>query len=226
MTGEKVLLTLTAPAAAAITADRLFCYKNSSGNLAISGAGDGADGVSALRCTAAGDKVSYEVGEYLVVASSGAINAGDIVGSDANGKAVAWTSGKKIGKAESAASGGFVKIKKFAAGSQGDGDMGILAADGAIAIPANDKTFVITKGTAAALTLADPTAGVHDGVTLTIISATAAAHTVSNAAGSGFNGGGATADVATFGAAKGNNIVLVAYQGDWYVRSSVGATLG
>jgi hypothetical protein len=103
------------------------------------------------------------------------------------------------------------------------------AADGAIT--QRTGTLYVTKGSAAALTIADPvsgppSAGGDDGCTLWIVSTTAFAHTVSNAAGSGFNAGGAATDVATFGAAKGNNLCITAYGGKWYVGSQVGITLG
>jgi hypothetical protein len=100
----------------------------------------------------------------------------------------------------------------------------IASADGAINLKHGD--VFITKGSAAALTLANPVAGTDDGKILRIVSTTAFAHTVSNAAGAGFNGGGAASDVATFGAAKGNVLTVKAYQGVWYVTGSIGITLG
>lgn len=99
----------------------------------------------------------------------------------------------------------------------------VASADGAISI--KDGVVIITKASAAALTLANPTATVDDYKILRIISATAAAHTVSNAAGAGFNAGGSGADVGTFGGAKGDNLVVMAYQGVWYVVSKVNVTL-
>lgn len=105
-----------------------------------------------------------------------------------------------------------------------EGELQIAAADGAINIKSG--TVVITKAGVCALTLADPTATVDDFKILEIRSVTANAHTVSNAAGSGFNGGGSGADVGTFGAAKGNGFRLLAYQGDWYVISNTNVTLG
>jgi hypothetical protein len=99
----------------------------------------------------------------------------------------------------------------------------LAAADGAIA-PASGLT-VITKATAAALTLAAPTTGTDDGKTLTIIAATAAAHTVTQTT-PGFNGGSTASDVATFAAAIGNSISLVAYGGKWLVTNLTGVTLG
>lgn len=94
------------------------------------------------------------------------------------------------------------------------------------AITQTSGRVVITKASAAALTLADPTATTDDYKELEIISATAAAHTVSNAAGSGFNAGGASTDVGTFGGAKGDNMRVVAYQGVWYVVLLRNVTLG
>lgn len=99
----------------------------------------------------------------------------------------------------------------------------VASADGAISV--KDGVVYVTKASAAALTLADPASVTDDGKKLSIISTTAAAHTVSNAAGSGFNAGGAASDVGTFGAAKGNNLILRAYGGKWLVESSVGVTL-
>lgn len=102
-----------------------------------------------------------------------------------------------------------------------------VSASGAISIPAGDTTYYVTKsGSAAAMTLADPTATTHDGLTLTFISTTAVAHTLSNAAGSGFNSGGSGADVGTFGGAIGDGITVTAYQGKWYVISKVNVSLG
>ena len=96
--------------------------------------------------------------------------------------------------------------------------------DGAVATPASSNLVRITKASAAALTLAAPSAD-QDGKTLTIVSTTAFAHTVTQAA-PGFNGGGGGSDVATFAAAVGNSISLVASGGVWYVTNLQGVTLG
>lgn len=104
-----------------------------------------------------------------------------------------------------------------------------VSADGAITIPAYNKTHFITKAGVAALTIADPTATTHDGVTLTFLSTTANAHTLSNAAGSGFfSSGGASKDIATFGGAIDDGITIIAYQGKWYIdpRGVTNVTLG
>jgi len=101
----------------------------------------------------------------------------------------------------------------------------VASGDGAITIPTRGRKHVfVTKATAAALTLAAPTATTHDGVEIVIVSTTAAAHTVTVST-AGMNDLGTSADVGTFGAAKGNGLTLVAYQGDWYVTSNIGVTL-
>lgn len=98
----------------------------------------------------------------------------------------------------------------------------VAAGDGAIPIRHNATVF-ITKGSAAALTIADP-ATADNGTRMTITSTTAAAHTVTRST-TGFNDGGAAADVATFGAAKGNSMTIVAYGGKWYAENLTGVTL-
>lgn len=104
-----------------------------------------------------------------------------------------------------------------------------VTGDGAVSIPAYNKVFPITKAGVAAMTIADPTTGTHDGVTLTFIATTANAHTLDNSAGSGFfSSGGGTKDVATFGGAIGDGLTIIAYAGKWYIdpRGSTNITLG
>ena len=95
------------------------------------------------------------------------------------------------------------------------------SADGAITIQSG--TVVITKGTACALTLGTPTTA-QNGTVIRIISATAAAHTVT-ATTIGFNAADAAGDVGTFGAAIGNNLTVVAYGGEWLVLGNTGVTI-
>lgn len=94
--------------------------------------------------------------------------------------------------------------------------------DGAISI--TPQTVFITKATAAALTLAAPTATTHDGIIIRIVSTTAAAHTIT-ATTIGFNAGNTGADVATLGGAIGDGLTVIAYQGEWYILNSINATL-
>ena len=98
----------------------------------------------------------------------------------------------------------------------------IHAASGAILLLTGGVAR-ITKAGVAVMTLADPSAEA-DGVTLLITSDTAQAHTVTNT--TGFNNGSTSSDVATFAAAIGNNLYLVASGGVWNVISDVGVTLG
>lgn len=99
----------------------------------------------------------------------------------------------------------------------------VASANGAITIPdRGSKTILITKGTAAALTLGVP-ASSQNGVTLTIVSTTAAAHTVT-AATIGFNAGDAAKDVGTFGGAIGDGFTCVAYGGEWYTTTVANVT--
>lgn len=99
----------------------------------------------------------------------------------------------------------------------------VLSADGAISIPSVNTTFYFTKAGVAAMTLAAPTATTHDGLRLTFIATTAQANTITHTAG--FGAGGSSLDVATFGGAIGDNIVIEAYQGKWYVVSTRNVTL-
>ena len=95
-----------------------------------------------------------------------------------------------------------------------------MAADGAITIAAG--VVIITKATAAALTIDTPPLEM-DGATLRIVSTTAAAHTVTHTPG--FGGGTTARDVATWGGAISDGMVLVAYQGVWYVSSTRNVTI-
>ena len=100
-----------------------------------------------------------------------------------------------------------------------------VSADGAITIPSVNTTYFCTKAGVAAMTITNPTSTTHDGLRLTFVATTAQANTLSNAAGAGFNDNGAASDLATFGGAKGDNIVIEAYQGKWYVVSTRNVTL-
>lgn len=96
------------------------------------------------------------------------------------------------------------------------------AVDGAITIA--PRIAKITKGSAAALTLADPSAA-QEGTQMIITAQTAFAHTVDNSAGSGFNAGGAASDIATFGGAIGDTFHIAAINTKWNVISLRNVTL-
>lgn len=97
-----------------------------------------------------------------------------------------------------------------------EGTQTVLNADGPIAVKAG--TVVLTKGSAAAMTLAAPTAA-QDGTRLRILNGTAFAHviTATNLLDDGVTGG--AKDTATFGAFVGSAIELEAYNLKWIVVS-------
>ena len=97
----------------------------------------------------------------------------------------------------------------------------LLAASTALD-PHTANRYMITKGSIAALTLAAPTAGVDDGMGISIFSSTAFAHTVT-ATGLLVDGAGHV-NTATFPAAGGGALDLVAYNGKWYVQNSQNIT--
>jgi len=86
--------------------------------------------------------------------------------------------------------------------------------NGAITIPDRDQLIVLNKAGVAAMTLANPTKA-QDGLTLTIQSATANAHTVTYTAG--FYGDTTSSDVATFAAKAGASMTIRALNGQWGV---------
>jgi hypothetical protein len=100
----------------------------------------------------------------------------------------------------------------------------VISGDGAIVIPDfGHKSVILTKGSAAAITLAAPTTA-QNGVHISVKSTTAFAH-VLTVATIGMNDLGASGDVCTFSAAKGNSLTFEAYNGDWFVESNIGVTI-
>ena len=89
-------------------------------------------------------------------------------------------------------------------------------------LPTQDTTYVLAAPTAAAITLSAPSAA-QDGRRLTFRSNTAAAHTVTYAAG--FYGDGATSNIATFAAKIGSSITIEAQSGAWGVLALANVTL-
>lgn len=109
-----------------------------------------------------------------------------------------------------------------AQGSVNDLETLSVGADGAIPLPTKMRArCILTKGSAGAFTLADPT-NLPDGVEYDIQSATAFAHTVTLTAG--FFGNTTTTDVATFVAGIGNGFKVVSIKGKWGAPSA-GATV-
>lgn len=87
----------------------------------------------------------------------------------------------------------------------------VIAGDGAITIA--DSVVILTKGSAAAITLAAPTAVTHDGMRIDIIAGSAQAHVVTTTGAAG----GAGQDVLTFGGAINDSISLIARNALWYI---------
>lgn len=108
---------------------------------------------------------------------------------------------------------------QYVRSSPGGDTASLYAANGAI--PVADGTHAITKTSAAAMTLAAPSAG-DDGLRMTVVSRTAFAHTLTIAGGLG--GRGAAVDVATF-ANIGDSISLLADNGAWVCVGLYGVTL-
>lgn len=79
------------------------------------------------------------------------------------------------------------------------------------------------NGTTLAMTLANPTVE-QNGMIMMIISTNASAQTVTYTAG--FGGGTTARDVATFGGAVNDNMVIIAFNGVWWVLSTRNVTLG
>jgi len=102
-----------------------------------------------------------------------------------------------------------------------NGAIQAITGDGAITI--KNGLVVLSKGSAAAITIAAPTATTDDGGVLRIITATAQAHVVTSAV-DGFNAKGASG-TATFTAAIGNAFTIVAYNGHWYTVSLLNVTI-
>jgi hypothetical protein len=189
------------------------------------------DGEFEFDCTSA----TYEIGDLVGPSGTGAGAAVGLANQSVEAVATQTLATARVAKRVAVAATR-VRVKIMSALMAGIDRTGLgrvptlaLSADGAITIPLYSQVLPITKGTAAALTIADPTSGTHDGVQLTFVSTTAAAHTVSNAAGSGFfSSGGSSKDVATFGGAIGDGFSIIAYGGKWYIdpRGVTNVTLG
>lgn len=100
--------------------------------------------------------------------------------------------------------------------------------DGGTAYTANGAITVqpgvsFINGTTLAMTLANPTLE-QNGMVMYIISTNASAHTVTYTAG--FGGGTTARDVATFGGAINDELVIVAYNQVWWVISTRNVTFG
>ena len=96
------------------------------------------------------------------------------------------------------------------------------SAAGAIAIPVQNTMVVLNGGGARAMTLAGP-AKDQDGLTLTVLNASAFAHTVTYTAG--FYGDTTSSDVITFAAKAGASFICVARGGTWGLLGLTNCTI-
>jgi len=100
-----------------------------------------------------------------------------------------------------------------------------IGADATIAtsdLPKGELTYVITKATACAITLGAPSKA-QNGLLVTFRSSTAAAHTVTLAAG--FYGDAGSSDIATFAAKVGASMTIEANAGTWGVIALANVTI-
>ena len=98
MAFEQNLHNIAVPASADLSASQ-FCFMtvNSSGQLATPSAGGDADGILQDKPNGAGVQGELAVfGVSKVVVGTGGVTAGDLLATDANGKAVTATTGNKI----------------------------------------------------------------------------------------------------------------------------------
>lgn len=97
-----------------------------------------------------------------------------------------------------------------------------ISGDGAITITPN-TTVVLSKGSAAAITLAAPTNSTHDGYIVRAVAISAQAHVITGSV-DGFNAKGSSGTL-TFGGAIGDSVTLVAMGGHWYTLDKVNVTV-
>ena len=96
-----------------------------------------------------------------------------------------------------------------------------ITGDGAITIV--PCSVFLSKGSAAAITLAAPTTVTHDGYTIRIVAISAQAHVVTGSV-DGFNAKGSSGTL-TFGGALGDSVTLVAKGGHWYTLAKINVTV-
>ena len=96
-----------------------------------------------------------------------------------------------------------------------------ITGDGAITI--QHATVYLSKAGAAAITLAAPTSGTHDGLRITVIATSAQAHVITSGV-DGFNAKGSSG-TATFGGAIGDSVTFEADAGHWYTVATRNVTI-
>jgi hypothetical protein len=188
------------------------------GAVAAAGALEQSFGTMDRDCLAAGPctvRVKTANGTRKMVAAA-AIAAGGLVYGAASGKVSSVANGNLEGIAMEAASADGDVFEVMSLNGPLLNVVTAYSANGALAVASGSD--VITKTSAAAMTLAAPTAA-QDGLIKRVVSSTAFAHTIT-ATGlidDGVTGGSKT--TATFAAFAGASIELMAYNGKWNVIS-------
>ena len=90
--------TIVGKAAAAITGGAFLAAKLTTSGIAVAGAGEAAVGIfiPETESPAAGEDVTLQVKDIGLAMTGAAVDAGDLLASDANGKLIKATSGKFI----------------------------------------------------------------------------------------------------------------------------------
>lgn len=226
--------TISRPAAAAI-GEHLCAYQTAN-TLVIAVAGGPIDGVTVNEVVALpvgalgnlGECTIFTRGNVPVKVGVGGVTADTDVMVGTLGRVVNATgSGLIVGRSEeTVAENGEARIKLYSRPFLTGEDIAPLAptpitADGAVPVRPSTN-YIITKAGVAALTLAAPTTGTDDGVTITITSGTNNAHTLT--ATGLLQTGAAAVNLATFAAFAGAAVTLRAYAAKWQVVSSIGIT--
>ena len=111
MAYEQTLRTIGAPASADLSASQ-FCFVvvNANGQLALPAAGGDAEGILQDKPNGAGVYGEVAIlGVSKLVVGAGGVNAGDLLATDVNGKAVTAAAGNKIlGRALTAGAAGVI----------------------------------------------------------------------------------------------------------------------
>jgi hypothetical protein len=101
----------------------------------------------------------------------------------------------------------------------------VITGDGAVEtlLPNLQGVVTLTKGSAAAITIANPIAGDDDGKIITVVNESGFAHVVTQGT-QGFNGKGASGTI-TYAATIGAMAWLYARNGKWWVAPATGITI-
>jgi len=232
---------ISRPAATEIDA-HLFAVINGSGQIAAATPGGAIQGVTVNKTvalapvyaggTTLGDALgdcsifTPAYGAVPVQVGSGGVTASHRVMVGTGSKVVEFVPGNgnvAVGVSEETATSGEARIRMYSEAQQGATSFpaGLLTTNGAIPVRPS-ASYIITKAGVLADTLAAPTATTDDGVTITVTSSTAFAHTIT--ATGLLNTGSASVNVVTFAAFAGAGLTLQAYQGKWNVLASTGIT--